>query len=163
MGYDSTMMAWPSQLPDGVRARGALTVAGDLTAEADIITGVGTKQDGRVTSLLTETQTTDATETTVFTRSLDDENTYFVECEVTGVKSDGSQRAAYKLVAVVFRTGGVSSAIQGSVTSLHTEESDSDWDCNIKADGNNVIITVTGKAATTVEWSGHVTMTNMSN
>ena len=96
-------------------------------------------------------QTTDVTATVIDSFTLDDNETYMVQINVVGTKSDGSDRAGAIKSAVLYRDGG-SATIQGVVASMLEEYSDSNWDINITVSGNDVRAVVTGLAATTVNW-----------
>lgn len=138
----------------------SLTNLGILTA---LTVGSGTKHDGYIITNAAEVQTTDATVTTLDSLTLLDENTYHIEAFVTGVKSDGTDRASYHLAVTVYRTAAGGATIQGSVTSLHTQESDAAWDADFTVSGNVLRVSVTGKAATTIEWASTITYMNSSN
>jgi len=66
----------------------------------------GTINDGLITTKMTETTTADATQTNIFTLTLEDENTYQFTVDIIGVKSDGSQRATGKMTQTFYRAGG---------------------------------------------------------
>lgn len=97
-------------------------------------------------------QTTDATQTTVDSFTLDDEETYMIQINVVGTKSDGSERCGAIKTAVLYRDGGGNATIQGVEGVTIEEYSDSNWDVSITVSGNDVRASVTGLAATTVNW-----------
>lgn len=100
--------------------------------------------------------TTDATETTLVTIALSDNTVYHLKGTVVGNKSDHTDRASAQISATAYRAGG-SATIQGFTTSLHAAKSDLDWgDPTFSVSGNNLLLTVTGKAATNIDWSGIV-------
>ena len=137
---------------------------GNVSIRGGLFTvGSGTKHDGLVTSATAEVQTTDATVAILDTLTLLDENTYHIEAFVVGVKSDGTDRASYHLAVTVYRTAAGSATIQGSVTSLHTQESNASWDADFTVSGNDLRLSVTGIAATTIEWSSTINHMNSSN
>jgi len=123
----------------------------------------GIKCDGLVIQKATETQTTDATVTTIHTITLEDEHTYQVEADIIGVKSDGTDRASYKIACTVYRTGAGVATLQGATTSIHAQESNADWDAAFTVSGNDLRVSVTGVAVTTIDWGGIVKYVNMSN
>ena len=139
-----------------------LTSGDEVFIPEDVIIGAGTKSDGFVTRAAAEVQTGDATVTTIDSFTLLDENTYHVEAKVVGVESDGSQRASYHIAATVYRTGAGNATLQGTVTSLHTQESDPGWNCTFTVNGNDVRVSVTGDAST-IEWGCILDSVNMSN
>lgn len=100
--------------------------------------------------------TTDATESTLWIKWLEDETVYLIETQVIGQKSDGSQRAMYWRRVLIYRDAGGNTFIQGAVqgnTIIPDVESDASWDCDIDVVGENVRLRVTGAAATTVIWN----------
>jgi len=99
----------------------------------------------------TSVQTTNATQTTIDSFTLDDEETYMVQINVVGTKLDGSERCGVIKQAVLYRDGG-GATLQGNVTLTLEEYSDSNWDVNITVSGNDVKASVKGLAATTVNW-----------
>ena len=101
-----------------------------------------------ITIAATDTvQTTDATQTTLDSFALTDENTYHVEALVTAVQS----------------TGAGSATLQGAVTVVHANESDANLDCTFTVNSNDLRLSVTGIAAETWEWDGRLTRINGSN
>ena len=142
---------------------GNVTLEGTAKIESDMTVGTGTKCDGFVITDTAEVQTTDATQTTIDSLTLLDENTYHVEAFVVGVKSDGSARASYHIACTVYRTGAGNTTLQGAVTAIHSVESDATWDATFTVNGNDLRVSVTGKAATTIEWGSTMRYINMSN
>ena len=123
----------------------------------------GTKCDGHIKRTIQEIQTTDAVQTTLDSITLEDENTYHAKGVVVGVKSDGTDRASYEVDVTVYRTGGGGATIQGAVTVIHSQESNAAWDATFTVNGNDLRLSVTGVAATTIEWGGFIQYMNMSN
>jgi|APSaa5957512576_1039674.scaffolds.fasta_scaffold16428_3 hypothetical protein len=117
-----------------------------------------------ITIAATDTvQTTDATQTTLDSFALTDENTYHVEALVTAVQSTGAERASYHIACTVYRTGAGSATLQGAVTVVHANESDANLDCTFTVNSNDLRLSVTGIAAETWEWDGRLTRINGSN
>lgn len=134
------------------------------TAAIDaVVVGDGTKHDGYFILAPGEVQTTDATQTTVDSITLLDENTYMLEAFVVGVQSDGTDRASYHIAVTVYRTAAGGATIQGTVTSLHTQESNASLDATFTVSGNDVRCSVTGIAAETWEFGSTMKYMNMSN
>ena len=125
--------------------------------------GNGTKCDGWIHRFAREVQTTDATQTTVDSITLLDENTYHLSAYVIGVQSTGGNRASYHIEATAYRTGAGAATLQGAVTSVHSQESDGTWDVTFTVSSNDVRVSVTGVAATTIEWTCVLEFINMSN
>lgn len=97
-------------------------------------------------------QTTDATQTTAFTFTLSDTTLYWFEATIEGRDTSGTDRALYTKKALVYREGG-GATIQGSVVAIHADiETNAAWDATFTVSGNNLLVSVTGAAATTVNW-----------
>ncbi len=122
-----------------------------VLANGDVIIGAGTNHDGYVLRPGAEVQTTDATVTTVDSFTLADNNTYLVKASVAGFE-DGASYAGYEIIATVRRDGG-GATILGGVTSVHTTETVGAWDATFTVNSNDVRVSVTGEAATVIEWS----------
>lgn len=96
-------------------------------------------------------QTNNATPTEIDEFDLDDEETYMIQISVVGTKDDGSDRCGVIKSAVCYRDGG-GATIQGNVAATLEEYSDSNWDVDITVNSNAVRATVTGVAATDINW-----------
>jgi hypothetical protein len=128
--------------------------------------GIATSYGGGIKSAIGTVQTTDATTTTIFTSPVvADNETYQFEAIVTGMKSDGSDRALYKLTGLFYRNGG-NVTQEGATISLATIESDATWGagtlgtgCDFTLDTGNqkVLVRVEGLAATTINWKAVIT------
>lgn len=97
-------------------------------------------------------QTTDATPTTVFVFPIPDNTAAYVEFELVGVKSDGTDRAAYKLGACIFRNGGGATIQGGAATTFFTQESNAAWAPTLDVAANSIRARATGVAATIINW-----------
>lgn len=148
---------------DGRVGIGTTSPDAKLEVAGDILTGAGTKCDGMMTTEASEVQNNNANPITVDSITLLDENTYHVEAWVIGVKSDGSARASYHIACTVYRTGGGGATLQGGISSLHTSESDPNWDATFTVNGNDLRVSATGVAATTIDWVCVIKYINMSN
>lgn len=106
--------------------------------------------------------TTNNTATNISTLPLTDERTYYIEAVVCGVKSDGTQRASYKIAGTFYRTAAGFAVQQGSTTTLHSAESDALWNAsfNVTGSSNLIQVRVTGVAGTTIKWG--CTLTTVS-
>lgn len=94
--------------------------------------------------------TTTVTQQTVDSITLDDNSVYHVTAIVKAFE-DGVNRASYKIEATVYRDGG-NATLQGGVTSVHTSESEAAWDATFTVNSNDLRVSVTGEAATTIVW-----------
>lgn len=124
--------------------------------------GTGNTTNGMIHGPIGEASTTDATVTALVTLTLADENTYYVEAWCVGVQSTGAKRAGYKVACTVYRTAAGVATLQGTATAIHTGESTAGWDATLAVSGNNVLLQVTGEAATTIKWAGALTYANVT-
>ena len=104
--------------------------------------------DGTVNTVTT----TDATVTTIATIAILDNTVVLIKVGITGRRTDSADRAGYLRNAVVFREAAGSATLQGTVDTPLTRESAVGWNVTISASGNNVIITVKGLGAQTINW-----------
>lgn len=109
----------------------------------------------KITSGEVTTQTTDATVTLLWQGGLGDNTVLSIKAHVIGIQSTGVNRASYIKAATIYRAGG-GATIQGTVTTIHSQESNGAWDCDIVVSSNAVQLKVTGAAATTINWKGFI-------
>jgi hypothetical protein len=102
-------------------------------------------------------QTTDATPTAVATIPLSANTAYSAAVVCLGDTSTHSARAMYRLTGLVYRAGA-GAAQQGATVDNGTVESAAAWDCTLGVSGNNLVVTATGAAATTINWTTMVTL-----
>lgn len=95
--------------------------------------------------------TTTVTQQTIDSITLDDDSVYHATAIVKAFE-DGVNRASYNLEVTAYRDGG-NATLQGGVSSLHTSESEAAWDATFTVSGNDLHISVTGEAATTIGWT----------
>lgn len=96
-------------------------------------------------------QTTDATQTTIDSVTLEDDSVCIVRIHVTAIEDDGSNRGTYIYTGTIYRNGG-GATIQGAVTTDHTAFSIGSWSVDITVSGNDVRASVTGAISTTINW-----------
>jgi len=97
-------------------------------------------------------ETDNDTPTEIDELDLEDEKVYMIQISVVGITADGSGRCGVIKTAVLYRHGGGVATIQGNVSTIIEEYSDSNWDVDITVNSNAVRATVTGFAATTINW-----------
>ena len=158
-----TEEADPTKLVDfGVDTNGDLTIttSGDeVFIPEDVIIGAGTKADGFRTKAAAELETSTAVQRTCGSFTLVDENVYQITAIVAAIEDDNNY-AGYELKATVYRDGGGATLV-GTVTSVHTQETEAAWDATITVNGNDVRISVTGEALTTIQWSSTIQHINV--
>jgi hypothetical protein len=105
-----------------------------------------------------QTTTTNATPTALASVLLEEGNVYWFEAKVIGVKNDETQRAFYIRATRAHRLSG-GFAILGTIQTPTTDESDAAWDCTFTVTGASGIVSlsVTGVAATTINWKCFLT------
>lgn len=130
---------------------GGGTLGIKVLANGNVVHGAGTNHDGYVIRPGAELQTGNAAQQTLDRFTLADNNTYLVKASVAGFE-DGASYAGYEIIATVRRDGG-GATILGGVTSVHTTETVGAWDATFTVNSNDVRVSVTGEAATTIEWS----------
>jgi hypothetical protein len=100
-------------------------------------------------------QTTDATVTTLFSKTLSDNTLYYFEVSIIGRDAGGTNRAYYQRKLRVHRQGG-GGATAGTIQTPVTDESNAAWDATIDVNGNDVRVRVTGAAGVTINWACEV-------
>jgi hypothetical protein len=103
-----------------------------------------------------DVSTTDATVTTLDSFTIGSNTAAAVTWMVTAIKSDRSEAAAYS-VSAVFRNNGGTVAQVGTTTTTVLGESDSAWTATIDNSTTTIRLRVTGKAATTIQWTAIMT------
>jgi len=98
--------------------------------------------------------TTDATVTTLISLTLAANTAYHVRGILVGNETSDGARMSCNLDVTAYRAGA-GAVIEGYTTSLHMVKSDATWgDPTFDVSSNALILTVTGKAATDIDWSG---------
>lgn len=102
-------------------------------------------------------QTTDATQTTCTSWGLGvaTPRSCFFETKVTAsIDSTGTSTAGYRLDANIYRTSG--NAIIAGQNATSTFETNASWDAAYTVTGTTARVSVTGVAATTINWVGYL-------
>jgi len=98
-------------------------------------------------------QTTNASATQAISLALPDEALFRVEAKIVGKSTDTTERCMYHKTALVFRDGAGSATIEGAVIDTSADvETTAGLNGTITVNGNSVRVTVTGLAATTIDW-----------
>lgn len=101
-------------------------------------------------------QTTNATQTTAKTIGLADDSVYWVTVRVAARETGNTDRAVFQFTALAYRASGGGATLQGTVISLVTPiktAGATTWDATVTTSGNNILVSVTGAAATTINWA----------
>lgn len=101
-------------------------------------------------TVVIEGQTTDATTTFLGLIGTSTDVAYFIESDIVGMKSDGSQVGAYKEYYTYQNDGGT--LTEQNETNEYTSEDDAAWDVDCSPSGTNILLRVTGNTGDTVEW-----------
>jgi len=96
--------------------------------------------------------TTDATSSGILSYQLAVGMTLNARVIITGVQSDGTNRASYVRRVTAYRLGSANAAIQGSASAEYTEESNAAWDVAIDVTSSVLRARVIGVAGTTIKW-----------
>lgn len=96
-------------------------------------------------------QTTNATPTTIYTFALPTSCAALFEVEVVAYTPADGTSAAYTITGGAKRFGGGGAALIGAPITIPFEDNAA-MDAVLDVSGNNVIVVVTGIAATTIEW-----------
>lgn len=106
--------------------------------------------------------TTDGTQTTCGSYTLADETVVLITARVVGRTTAGVAGTYIRTVGVQREAAG-SAALVGAIsaTLTHTGEDAgaTTWDVTITVSGNNVLVRVTGAAATTITWLSSIEVT----
>ena len=102
-------------------------------------------------------QTTTATQGQLKTITLADNSTYWVTAKVVARDTSGSKRAVYIRSCMVYRQSAGGATLGGAgVQADFTDETTTAWDANLTVSGNDLRVSVTGEASTTVNWVGTI-------
>ncbi|HZM26946.1 MAG TPA: hypothetical protein VFB89_06295, partial [Gemmatimonadales bacterium] len=152
---------------DETGSGGALVFATSPTIDAPTLSGLpvlsgnsaSTSNNAKGTAVdvnPVNVQTTDATVTTLDSFTIASNSAVVVSWLVTAIKSDSSQAAAYSVTAC-FRNAAGTAAQVGTSTTTIIGESDSVWDATIDNSTTTIRLRITGKAATTIQWTSILT------
>ena len=106
--------------------------------------------------------TTDGTDTTIATIAIPDDTAVFIDATFIGRRTDAAGRAGFVRMAVVFREGGGSATLEGSVYTSFSRKSTGSYAGEIAISGNNVLLRVSGSSAHTLNWKSFHTVEQIS-
>lgn len=107
--------------------------------------------------------TTDATQTTCQTITLNDDSVYHIEVDVIAIETSSiTATASYKLIGTFYRASGGGATISGSVSAVHSGDYPVNLDATLDTNGNDVRIRVTGLSGTSIRWISFVTIKDLS-
>jgi len=117
-------------------------------------TGIITLTNGTTYNkrMIGSVQTTNATVTTIITVPIPTSSTVNIMSNVTGLRSDNVIGAGYIRIGTYRNNAGTVSII-GGITATHTAENNASWNCTYVISGTNVLVSVIGMAATTINWA----------
>jgi trimeric autotransporter adhesin len=101
--------------------------------------------------------TTDATVTTAYTQPVAASKTIIMTTNITAIRSNLTAGAAYVIKGAFKNNAGTVTQIQTTIKEAF--EDDLAWDVNYSISGTNVLVRVTGVAATTITWTGSLSIT----
>lgn len=97
-------------------------------------------------------QTVDATVTAIFTFAVPDNTVFGLKWDIACRDTAGVERALFGKAALVYRQAASAATIQGTEVTNRDIHTNPSLSSNVAVSGNNVQITVTGLAATTINW-----------
>lgn len=97
-------------------------------------------------------QTTGNTLLQALNLSLSDNTVYSFGIRITAKQASSSNVLVRETAGLVHRIGGGAATILGTLTDSNYFRSDSNWATNATVSGNSFLVTVTGVAATTINW-----------
>lgn len=106
-------------------------------------------------------QTTDATPTTLFSFTLGEDEAITVDAKIMGAVSDYSAGIGGTLYGVA-RKDGAAAAVRIGAQANFSEDVAGDPSYDVTVSGNDVRITVTGVAATTINWRAQVSFVHQT-
>lgn len=109
-------------------------------------------------------KTTDATVTVASTIATTVDKVYLIRAYVVACTEPTvtTNQAGYTRVGLFKNIGGTLSLV-GSVSAGTTIETDATWDATISTSGTNIVVNVTGVAATTIVWHAQVEVMVVQN
>jgi len=129
-----------------------------LKALYDYVDAAGVELDAIGPASIDTVQTPGNTATTISTVAIPASKAITIEAVVNGIKSDLSAGAGYVYRATFKNNAGTVSLI-GSESQDYSEEDDATWGgVTFVISGTNVLVKVTGKAATVINWTSNVTV-----
>lgn len=103
-----------------------------------------------------ETTTTDATVTTIATIAIPDNTNIAIEVYVGAKKAATATKAFFAYRQKYYRNGGAPTAWGTSPEDIGTDADGNPWTVTFAVSGNNVLVKLTGAAATTIKWQWEV-------
>lgn len=141
----------------GLIVNSTLSVTGTSTTRNITING-----DIIQNQFSTATVTTDATLTTIKTIPLTSSNIYQIEANVLGIKDDGVTAITSKLIGTFVRSSAGTVTQIGDTNEL-TNTTFTSASAVFSISGANILVRVTGQAATTISWGATTIVTNLQN
>jgi hypothetical protein len=102
------------------------------------------------------TVTTDATVTTIATIAVADNTNIAIEVYAGAKKAATATKAFFAYRQKYYRNGGAPTAWGTSPESIGTDADGNPWTVTFAVSGNNVLVKITGAAATTIKWQWEV-------
>ena len=101
-----------------------------------------------------EITTTDNTQTSINTQTLDANSVYEVTSEVLACLPDHSTTASFNIVTTVKRLSTGGAILVGAISIMHSakDSGGSSWDATFTVSGNDVRVSVTGANGTSITW-----------
>lgn len=111
--------------------------------------------DSEAVTTTAAVQTTDATQTTIFSLTLNDDTVYTFDVMITMRDEAGVERASY-IRQVRAHREAAGSATLGTINQPFADETTAGLDATFTVSGNDIRVSATGLAATTINWVAFV-------
>lgn len=155
-------------IQEAIQSRGVLIEA--ISTAAPVLSLRSTESGSRITETHFQERvtTTDATPTLLAAITIAAETTVHVRARIVAIRTGGAAGAAfdsasYERVFTVSREADTTTAIVGSVTSVHTAEDQAGWDVTIAAIPGGFDIQVTGAANNNITWKSMISLLTTSD
>lgn len=100
--------------------------------------------------------TTDATTSTLWSWTLANDEGMTIEADVTAFSLSMDKGTSVKLKGQYYKDGAAAPTLVGSVTTIHSVETDAGFAVALDVSGDDVRVRVTGLAGTTIKWLGTI-------
>ena len=147
----------PRMLTYGTGIKSEDTLTGRYSSIGVSPNGIDTNLAGASTGVIGGTVTTSNATPTVITSFVPQiEKVYHIEAIITGIKTDSTKGITIKIPASFRVNGsGVVTAFGTSTAVIQSEFSTAT--ATLTTDGTNILVTVTGEVATTINWTSTIT------
>lgn len=95
--------------------------------------------------------TADAVQTTIYTLALERYKQYQITAEVVATDDSFLKNAGFKLIGVCINADGATATWEGYINRVN-RQAQTDWEALLDLSGTDMLVKVTGVAATNIDW-----------